>query len=314
MYYYFYSTYNSVLKINGMYYGSISKCVKPIRIDDNLPPFVQACSLCSSEKDVNLLIDDDFLTCPPENVSLIDLNGGYALVLNSSNKKEGFFVLAQQKFPYAVITVFNENGLKISIETPNDFYALPLTIRADNATITPFILDGEQLFAINIKGDNNHLLIYKITNNIELLFFRQVHDFCIQNSLTTSEKFSDIAKHTVTTNWTLRNGFLVEKDRIVSKSENFSLDSLNENILPFAFLEQLFCGGDIVEFLSENIKENARLFNSFFGKFIGICPPPAFIEKDCVGVIYRIKNNIYKVKYFCFELQNGKISNIKEIE
>lgn len=314
MYYYFYSQFSSVLKINDIYYGSIDKCIKPIRFDDNNPLFVQACSLCPNEKDVNLLLNEDFFAHPPQNVSLIDLNGGYAIIFNCSYKKEGFFVLAQQKYPYAVVTVFNENGLKISIETANDFYALPIRLEAKNATITPFNVNSQTLITITISADKTYLLIFDISDKIKCLFFRKVDDFSLENELVTTEKFSDIAKHTVKTTWVLENDVLKAKYRVVTQSENFCLDNLSENVLPFAFLEQLYCGGDINEFLSENIKENAHLFNEFFGKFIGVFPPPAFIEKDCVGIIYKQNENVYKVEYFCFEIENGKIYNISKIE
>lgn len=314
MYYYFYSTFDCVLIINGIYYGNISQCIKPIKFDDKTPPFIQVCSLSPHENSVNILLNQEFFTCPPQNVSLVDLNGGYAIIFNSCYKKEGFFVLAQQKFPHAVITVFNENGLKISIETPNDFFALPLKLNADNATITPFSIDSENLIAITLKGKSTHLLIFDIKNDIKCLFFKEVEQFNLDNGLCTTEAFNDIAKHRVTSYWKMEKGYLKEKDRVITQSENFSINKLCPNILPFAFLEQLYCGGNIDEFLSQNIKENAHLFHGFFGKFIGVFPPPAFIDKECVGVIYNVKENVYEVKYFCFEFENNKISNVKKIE
>lgn len=313
MYYYFSCEYPSVIKINGIYYGTIYECVKSINYTDENPLFVEVCSLTNAESSVNMLLNDEFLSCPYQNTVVSDLKGGFFIKIKAQHKKDGFSILTQEKSSTAVITVFNENGLKISIETPEDFYAEDIKFNADNAVITPFYIDNAQLIAIALSGQKTLLCVFKIDKKITRLFFRQVDEYDVSNGLSTTEKFNDIAKHTLQITWGLDCSELKEKNRKVSHAQTFSLTNLHEKIIPYAFLEQLLVGGNLDDYLCDNIKENSNMLGDYFGSFIGVCPPPAFYDKDCVGVIYREKENVYKLEYFAFDIQNRKISNINKL-
>ncbi len=314
MYYYFCSSFPAVLKINGLYYGSIYKTIKPIRLDLDQAPFIEVCSLCEDEQSVNILLDNDFLCSPTHNVSVTDLNGGYVINFNCSYKKAGFEVIKQEKYPNAIVTVFNENGLKISIETPEDFFAQTVCFNAKIVDIAPFSLGKNNFIAISLTLDKTLLLVYKLNNKIERVFERQVESFNTENGLSTTENVFDIAKHKIKCSWEYDGYALKEKNRTVSCGENFSIKNLNENILPYAFLEQLLVGLSIDEFIGDCIKENKQLISDYVGNFIGVMPPPEFLQQDYVGLIYKIKENVFKVKYFKFELKNRKIINIDKIE
>ena len=86
-----------------------------------------------------------------------------------------FEILAQEKFPYAVITVFKENGLKISIETPKDFYALPLNIEIENATITQFCLGSKNLIAVSLNEKKPYLLIFDVQDKVKAAHGVELH-------------------------------------------------------------------------------------------------------------------------------------------
>jgi hypothetical protein len=81
--------------------------------------------------------------------------------------------------------------------------------------------------------------------------------------------------------------------------------------VPYAFTEELTVGLLGKEFLDDDIKENADKLHEFFGDFIGVMPPPTFRNSDEVGLIYNDGKNKYKVKYYLFDMKNGKICNIK---
>ena len=76
MYCYFCSDFPAIIKIDGIYYGSIYNCVKTINLD-NCTPFIEVCSLDHNEKSTYILLDEKFISNPPENVTLTDLQGGY---------------------------------------------------------------------------------------------------------------------------------------------------------------------------------------------------------------------------------------------
>lgn len=313
MYYYFCSDYPSVLKINGIYYGSVFNNVKSINIESESAPFIEICSLIPTENSINLVLDQEFLNYPPENVLVTDLKGGYMLRFNQCFNKQGFNILAQKKYSNAVVTVFNENGLKISIETPNDFFALPIAYPAQSAKIDSFFINSTNLISVSLYNDKTLLYIFTIENKIEQIFFRQVNHFTLEDQFTTTENLFDMAKHSIKTTWTLEGNILKEKNRTITQHEKFDLNSLNEKLIPYAFLEQMLVGADISQYVSDNIALNVQMLPEYLGNFIGICPPPSFIRCDAVGLIYRKKQNVYQVEYFTFEIKNRKISNIEKI-
>ena len=312
MYYFFSSNYPAVIKLNGIYYGEITDTLKSINIETQDLPFIEVCPLNGIAEPLNFLLCDDFLSYPPDNVCVTDLVGGYMLKFNATTKKQQFSVINQQKFSNAVVTVFNDNGLKISVETPSDFFAKSLNMPADSAEITPFTLNGCNLIAVNFSGGKNVLAVYSLDRKVNELFFREVFSYSLDGGLTTVEKLTDMAKHVITVNWELTNHLLTEKSRSVNRSEKFKIDNLPKPLLPYAFIEELYASGQVLDYLSNGIKENADKLCAYFGEFIGVMPPPIFRSPEELGLIYKISSNKYSVKYFTFELEDRKICNIKK--
>ena len=314
MYYFFSSNYPAVIKLNGIYYGEITGTVKSINIETADLPFIEVCPLNGIAEPLNFLLSKDFLSSPPDNVCVTDLNGGYMLKFNAPPKRQEFSVITQRKFSNAVVTVFHDNGLKISVETPNDFFAKSLNLQADGAEITPFNLSGYNLIAVHFTGEVNVLAVYSLDGKISELFFREVFSYSLDGCFSTTENLTDMAKHCITVNWELSNGSLTEKSRTVKRSEKFQTENLPEPLLPYAFMEELYASGQVLDYLSDGIKENVDKLIEYFGSFIGVMPPPIFRKPKEVGLIYKVSANKYTVKYYIFELENRKICNIKRTD
>ena len=121
MQFYFISEFPAVIKINGVYCGKINKTIKSFDLLGDT--FVELCPLNRTEQPINFMLDHNFLSNPPDGTIITDLNGAFVINFMCISSFAPFSITAQQKFPFAVITVFRENGLKLSIETPHDFYA-----------------------------------------------------------------------------------------------------------------------------------------------------------------------------------------------
>ena len=313
MYYYFSSDYPAAIKINGIFYGTIGGVIKPLRVDGDTAPFIEICPLNGGQS-VNFMLNREFLLEPPEQVTVTDLKGGYLVKFYQTVFFSEFSIIAQEKYQDAVITVFNENGLKISIETPNDFFAETVKRNASSAQIRRFCLGQAQFVAVAIFGDKTLLLVYHLSTPVRKLFMREVDDYSTENGFTTTENFKDIAKHKVTTVWNYDNGKLTQNSVKIEKSEKFDISLLPEKLIPYAFLEALISGDTIEEYLTGNVKDHADKLSGFFGNFIGIMPPPTFRKIEEIGLIYPCGRNLYRVDYFTFELLNGKICNIKKAD
>lgn len=310
MYLYFSSDYPAIIKLNGIYYGRIDQAPKSINLTDGEPPFVEVCPLTPLEKQINLILDDEFLSSPPQVLSVTDMRGGYFIKFNQTFRTEDFSVIAQEKFSDAVVTVFSENGYKVSIETPFDFFAQTLNLKVDGAKIQREVINGEPIIIIQLFGVATTVACYKTSQKIENVFFRKVNSAEFNGNLKTTELLLDMAKHKINATWEYANGRFTVKEKSIEKSADFNKDLISERLIPYAFLEELSVDGEVLDYLGGTIKDNATRLKDFFGEFVGVFPPPTFRKIEEVGLIYHDRDNLYHVEYYIFSIENRKIINI----
>lgn len=312
MFYYFSSEYPSAIKVNGVYLGLIEQDNKKI-VTENDQDFIEVCPLNCIDSAVSFLLNQDFLTNPPPLVSVTDLKGGYLIKLKKSFAFGEFNLIAQKNYGNLLVTVFNEKGIKISLETNSDFFAE--TVPTDCTTVEFFRYNlNPNLVAVAFTDKKTLLTVYDTKDKIKKIYFGLVDEFCFENEFSTTENFFDIAKHRLRINWNYQDDKIKEQSRTVTCSESFCLEQLPENILPYAFLEEFMLKGNFSPYLDENILNNADKLFGFFGNYIGVMPPPSFRAFNEVGLIYNHRENLYYVDYFSFSLCNRKIFAIKKVD
>ncbi len=311
MLYYFCSKERVALKVNGVFKCVLTKTPTLIEINSACP-LIEALPLDSTAFTLTFLLDEKFLTSPPENVRVIDLKGGYVITLFLPCLDNNFKVIAQEKLQNCLITVFNEKGYKISIETANDFHAEQLNFEINSAEIFT-LKSAPTLVGVALYGEKITLFIFDVQSSIVKVFMREVDEFSCDNELTTIENFLDIAKHSLKINWEYNGQSFLEKTRTLTHSEEYCKESVNPLIIPYAFSEELAFSDSAYYFLDESLKKNADKLKGFFGEYVGVFPPPEFRDYKEVGFIYRKAENLYFAEYFTFELSNGKICGIKKV-
>lgn len=312
MYYYFSCQYPSAIKLNGIFYGFLGKDVKSINILPGELPLIEICSLSGKEQTINFLPDKNFLTSPPDNVLITDMRGGYLINISSFQKNSCFKIIGQQKYSDSVITVFNENGVKVSIDCEKDFLADDISA---NITFVEFYrTEAFEVPLIGIKlGETNILTVYSLGEKIQKVYFRETAEFSFEGGFSTVCVFNDMAKHKVSTSWEYLKNSLSPKEQTISCSERWKINKLPSKLLPFAFLEELLVGGNLSEFLAENMLANADKLSGYLGNFIGIMPPPIFRSIDEVGLVFPNGKNKYIVNYIKTEIVENKIVNVKKM-
>lgn len=309
MYFYFDCDAPAVLKIDGMYRGKLNG-EKHVDVDGE--SYIELCPTGAGLPCAGFFPDEDFLSAPPENFTVTDLAGGFFVYYKVPAADRGFKILAQKKYPDASVTAFIENGLKLSIETPDDFYAESLDFIAYSAEIFRDKINGKDVFIIRFGGKKPIIRVYSLRKT-KLLFSRGVDEFVVENGvLYTTEKLCDVAKHEIKSSWTYCDSFS-EKTREVVCLKNFSTSDLCDGVLPYVFLEEFAVKGDYIRYLSDDIKKNAEKLSGFFGNFLGVCPPPFFRDYKEIGLIKKRAKNAYYVDYFLLESSNGKIFSIKKL-
>ena len=310
MYFYFSADFPIGIKLNGIYYGIINGNIKGINICEPEKTLVELLPLNGTDNSISFLLDDVFLSSP-KNACVTDLKGGYLINFYKNECSDAFNIIAQEKFPDAIITLFNDNGLKLSIETPNSFYADNFSFFSKNAKIERFNLDGFNMIAINF--DDKILALYGIDGEIKKVFFDTIKEFSFDKNFCTIKSYKDIAKHGVKIFWGYNGEKLFIKEKEITCSKKFIRESIPSKIIPYAFLEEFLIGGDFSFYLTDNVRKNSDKLNGYLGDFIGIMPPPRFRNINEVGLIYKAGDNLYKVEYATFTLINDKIDNIIKI-
>lgn len=313
MYYYFSSEFPSAIKLNGIYLGYITDTVKCIDVDAK-GAFIEICPTSQNCNAINFTLDDSFVQNPPTNVTVTDMKGGYLIKFLRPNYDPNFKVICQQKFSDLVATLFNENGLKLSLETPTDFFADNFCLQVKNGELIKTDVLGAPILCLRLLGEKQYLACYLYKEKIKKIFFDQIESFDFENGFSTTKKFVDIQKHTVTTEWQLKNDLLIVKSKTVQNAPSFNIEKLNAKLLPFAMLEELLVGGNVLPYLNEGMQQNAQKLKGYLGNFIGVMPPPLFRSIDELGLVYPNGDRKYIVKYFTFELDDRKICNIKAVE
>ncbi len=308
---YFSSGFPSAIKLNGIYFGTINDDVKSCEFNLDEKPFVEICPLGNFPSS-NFIVTEEFLFSPPQGITVTDLNGGFLVYAENTPTKNEFCVIGQKKFQDLIITAFYENGLKISVETPSDFFADTLLVNADSVNFERFCLNGKNFVAVLLTGSVQTLAVYRITDGIDRVFTDEIYGFTLKDGLEITKKYNDIAKHTVTSSWQYEDEKLTATKVTVSVSENFDLNALPEAILPYAFLEEFFVGGDVSAYLDANVLNNKDKLKGFFGDFVGIMPPPLFRNQAEIGLVYKKTQNTFQVTYFTFTVTDRKIVNLKK--
>ena len=311
MYLYFSSEQPIAVKLNdkllGLSYDEVIGC----DVDLSEKTLVEICPLTRSAG-FFFTADKDIFTKKDSRFCVTDLGGGYLIKTDGFSYEKEFRVYAQEKFGDAAVTVFCDNGNKISVETANDFYAENIDLPIESCKIKRAFSGNENLLLIEFFCGEKYLSIYRVSNKIKKLFINRVSDYDASNGIKTEERLKDMAKHRIVCEWELKGDSLVKKSVSVICSEKFDRFSIPSHLIPYAFAEELAVGGDYAFYLSDSLKEHAQKLKGFLGDFIGVMPPPKFRNPDEVGLIYKVSDNRFKVNYIVSELSHNKIANIKK--
>lgn len=308
MYFYICSDFPVAIKVNGNYVDSVNgnNLLLPVcQLDNSL---IEACSLCSCQTGLNFILNKNFLLCPPDNVNVTDLDGGYLIKLSRTYLSSGFKIFAQEKTQRWACTVYAENGYKLTVETPNDFYIESLAFDVKNAKVHSCC--NGRLVVVECFGEENVVCAYAVTDKIKRVLCLQANLENTDGNLTTRQDFCDIARHNAYCTWRFDGEKIVCIDKKVTCKQGFNINTLPQEVLPFAFLEELLVGGNIEPYLTGNVLENKNKLTHYLGQFLGVMPPPAFKDSRLVGIIRKTGERLYSVEYLTFEYSDGKICNL----
>ncbi len=311
MFLYLSTEQSSVVKLNGNTIFAINKCAKKIEIDENNLPLIEIFCLNDRSNSFCFYPTEEFLSSPPKSVISTKILCDYHLLIKRDYSNLSFKVICQKKLGDAVITVFCDRGYKISIETMFDYFLQDLDFEVLGAEI--FDIDQNQNVFINLLGNENTLCAFNLKDKISLVFLKKVFSFELSPTLSTIEKFPTHLKHEKRCEWEFcEQEFKIKKVSVFVDDDK--KNELTEKVTPYVFLEGLYLGEDVKEYLCDNLIPHKQKFFDYLGEFIGVFPPPPSVKHDLVGLLYKRKENVYYTAFVKVEILNDKVINVELID
>lgn len=308
---YFLSERTAGLKLNGAYLGLIDKFERFVDID------VDAKLLAEAVPDgdalpLNFFIDKEFFTVPPDFADVYTLGeSGDAVIYLARYKPRAdeLKTVAQTRFCGGLYTLFlNGGSVYLNCETDKcRLHPLPRAFadgKLNEATINghpALILEGAGCIAI-------------FSDNGEKVFYNPAESWSCGEKLEITVNFFTCAGSKARCTFAY--------DGVKMTLENSVTEEYmppNEDILHFAFFESVLTHGDFARYLSEELQPNANALNGFLGDFTDVTVPYSrFFEEHgdikAAGLVYPVKENLFKVRYFAVDIEGGKITNVYEVD
>ncbi|MDE5943449.1 MAG: hypothetical protein K2H30_04490 [Clostridia bacterium] len=305
---YFLSCTPAVLKLNGLYVGRIDSFERHIELDPAdrvLAEIVPGENLQS----VNFFLDGEFFDCPPDfaDVYLLE-NDALVYIREYGHKDVKLQAVFQTRFCGNLITVFSQGGVYLSSEGA-EYSLTPLPVQFLNCRAEQHILAGRDVLAL--YGGNKLVII---SEHGKVIF---------QNTVEAAE-FGDTlfvrAPFETCTAAKAECYFSYDGDRLTQTGgRTVETRPPEPNATHFAFFESVLTCGDFVKYLDDGLKPKAGDLKSYLGNFVSVTVPTEKFyalhpNLTAAGLVYPLKSNLYEVKYFAVEMQNGEITNISPVE
>lgn len=221
------------------------------------------------------------------------------------SKRYNKFVLLSQDFSCKIrTTVYGDNGLKVTLESDGvtdifnlDFYSL-------NAKIYTAYYSYGTIIAVHFT-DVKKIAVYLFrSNGFKQVLLCDCDTLSLDKYLTVEQIKKDMLQHLITTEYEAGESLTVVNKKVTRKFNDTY--SLSKDLLPFAFLEEVLVGGNLADFLCDNLLEKTNAIKEYFGDFIKV----VVLSDNTPGIVYKSDGiHDYLVKKVSFTFNGNKIEN-----
>ncbi len=305
---YFLSCAPAVLKLNGLYVGRVDGFERHIELDPAdrvLAEIVPGGNLQA----VNFFLDEEFFACPPDfaDVYLLE-NDALVYVREYGEKDVKLKVIYQTRFCGNLITVFSQGGAYLSCEGA-EYTLTPLPAQFFNCRAEQHTLAGRDVLAL--YGGNKLIII---SDGGKVIFKNTVESAEFGDSLFVRAPFETCTAAKAECTYSYDGERLTQ-----TGGKTVETKPPEPNVAHFAFFESVLTCGDFEKYLDDSLKHKAGDLKSYLGNFVSVTVPTEkfyTLHRDvaAAGLVYPLKRNLYEVKYFAVEMQNGKITNLSPVD
>lgn len=302
---YFLSSEPAALRLDGQYAGTIDMFDRYVEIDCKRGAFAEILPH-SCRQTLNFFIDEDFFLKPHPFCKIYSAENERAIYIDGYAKKcGGIEMIAQERAAGTLITIFRFGEIYAAAEAGG----ATLTKLSDDfceAEITAEVIGGCEYAAVRGK---NAVALFR---GEHIVFFGGCGGFEAGKHLTLTVNADSCTRTVLTKEYS----FDGEKMALVKESAARGKKP-TVKILPFAFFESVLSGG-CEEYLCDDLRDRAAALKEYLGNFTAVTPPSETAQKKygegVAGLIYPDGENMFEIKYFIVEIEDGKVTNIYPAE
>lgn len=303
---YFLSCVPAALKLNGMYVGTADGYERHISLNPKDKIFAEFIPL-ENFLPVNFVLDDKFFAKPPKFADVYFMEGDALVYIREYPERDfKLNMICQTRFCGNLVTVFSQGGINLSVEG-GEYNLTPLPQSFSSARAEEKTLNGKKVLAVFGQGT---LLI--LSESGKVVYLNAAESAVFDNFLTVTIAFETCTAAKAECIFSYDGESLT---LISSRTE----DNAPPDVIHFAFFECVLTGGNPEKYLSDELKPRANELKEFLGDFVRVSVPPEKFyathgDIAAAGLVYPKSGNLYEVKYFAVDIQDGKITNIYSVE
>ena len=204
-----------------------------------------------------------------------------------------------------------DNG-RIDVATTNKNLSFNINKELTNPKINVI---NNLIFVANTSETITNLFVIDDKLN-KIKYFKCNYYKIKDNTLYVINKLNDYAKHLRISTFNTNNIASLVSTYTAYKKHPKMIQ--NQKIIPYAFIQNIYAKDykEARKYIENNFNTalTTESLHSFFGEFVSISTPKIDKNKNTICLHYKTHFNFYTSKYYTFEFENNKITNIYEYE
>ncbi|MCM1438580.1 MAG: hypothetical protein NC131_05145 [Roseburia sp.] len=308
---YFLSERCAALKLNGAYLGVIDGFERFTDIESGGKIFAEVLPE-GDALPLGFFIDDNLFSDPPDFLNVY-LCGGDAVIYVSrfERRTNELKVSSQTEFADGRYTLFMTDGrVYLTCDKGGGCSLYELPECCANARLRESKIGG---FPVLLAEGEGYVAVF--SEEGRRVFYNAAESWQCGDRLTVTVNFNTCAGCAATCDF-LYDG----KEMKLENSRTEERVPPPPDVLHFAFFESVLTRGDFARYLCDGLKKNAAALPEYLGGFVDVSIPHGrFYQthpdaKYAAGLVYPVKKNLFEVKYFAVDIEDGKITNIYSAE
>ena len=225
-------------------------------------------------------------------------------------KRYDKFVLIAQDFSCKVrTTVYGDNGLKITLETDDATEIVSLDFFSLNAKIYTAYYSYGTIIAVHFTDAKKVVVYLYRLGSFKQVLLCDCDTLLLDKYLTVEFIKKDMLQHLITTEYEAGETLNIINKKVTRKFNDTY--TLSNELLPFAFIEEVLVGGNFADFLGENLLDRTTAVKEYFGNFIKVVVLP----DNFPGLVYKSDGLYdYTIKKLSCTFNGNKIENFTLID